>query len=122
MNIQSVILAGGSGTRLWPLSRSSHPKQFLPFMEGASLLDLTLSRMVAIAPYEFQHQPLVICNQDNRFFVAEHLRQAGIKNRLSWLQITKGFCNKLRGAIATIRLSVKSSKEVPPINGRNCLG
>jgi mannose-1-phosphate guanylyltransferase/mannose-6-phosphate isomerase len=80
MNIQSVILAGGSGTRLWPLSRSSHPKQFLPFMGGTSLLDLTLSRMVAIAPLNLLQKPLVICNQDNRFFVAEHLRQAGIKN------------------------------------------
>jgi mannose-1-phosphate guanylyltransferase/mannose-6-phosphate isomerase len=80
MNIQSVILAGGSGTRLWPLSRSSHPKQFLPFMGGASLLDLTLSRMAAIAPHELLQKPLVICNQDNRFFVAEHLRQAGIEN------------------------------------------
>ena len=77
---QSVILAGGAGTRLWPMSRSSHPKQFLPFIGGASLLDLTLSRVMTATPHEFQHQPLVICNQDSRFFVAEHLRQAGVED------------------------------------------
>jgi mannose-1-phosphate guanylyltransferase/mannose-6-phosphate isomerase len=80
MDIQPVILAGGSGTRLWPLSRSSYPKQFLPFMDGASLLDLTLTRMVAIAANELSKTPIVICNKDNRFFVAEHFRQAGLEN------------------------------------------
>ena len=80
MDIRSVILAGGSGTRLWPLTRSSHPKQFLPIMNGSSLLDSTLSRMSEIAPYETLQNPLVICNQENRFFVAEHLRQSSIDN------------------------------------------
>jgi len=80
MDIQPVILAGGSGTRLWPLSRSRYPKQFLPFMDGASLLDLTLARIAAIAPNQLSRNPLVICNKDNRFFVAEHLRQAGLEN------------------------------------------
>jgi mannose-1-phosphate guanylyltransferase/mannose-6-phosphate isomerase len=80
MKIQPVILAGGSGTRLWPLSRSSHPKQFLPLMSGASLLDLTLERMESIASSELLQRPLVICNQENRFFVAEHFRQSGIEN------------------------------------------
>ena len=45
MNIQPAILAGGAGTRLWPLSRSTHPKQFLLLLEGSTLLDTTLERM-----------------------------------------------------------------------------
>lgn len=79
MDIQPVILAGGSGTRLWPLSRSRHPKQFLPIMDGSSLLDLTLERMVGIASSDLLRNPLVVCNQENRFFVAEHFRQSGIE-------------------------------------------
>lgn len=78
MDIQPVILAGGSGTRLWPMSRSRYPKQFIPFIDDDSLLSLTLERMKGIVPKGKLLQPLVVCNQENRFFVAEHLRQSGI--------------------------------------------
>ena len=78
MNIQPVILAGGSGTRLWPLSRSTHPKQFLPLLEGSTLLDTTLERMKGRFKDESALSPLVICSQENRFFVAEHFRKADI--------------------------------------------
>ena len=56
-----VILSGGAGKRLWPLSRESHPKQFLPLFDGQSLFKLTLARVQAegFAP------PLVICNTDH---------------------------------------------------------
>ena len=80
MNIQPVILAGGSGTRLWPLSRSTHPKQFLPLLEDSTLLDSTLERLKGIAENDTTLSPLVICNQENRFFVAEHFRKAGIND------------------------------------------
>ena len=53
-----VILSGGAGKRLWPLSRESHPKQFLPLFDGRSLFNLTLERVQA----EGFAAPLVICN------------------------------------------------------------
>ena len=76
MTLQPVILAGGSGTRLWPLSREAHPKQFQPLMGEQSLFQDTVCRldgMDEIAP------PLVLCNEEHRFLVAEHLRQLGQK-------------------------------------------
>ena len=78
MRVQPVILAGGAGTRLWPLSRSMHPKQFLPLLEDSTLLGSTLERLSGIASGDVVASPLVICNQENRFFVAEHFRKAGI--------------------------------------------
>ena len=72
--IVPVILAGGSGTRLWPLSRRMHPKQFLPLTGGEnSMLQETIARLegVECAP------PIVICNEEHRFLVAEQLQQLG---------------------------------------------
>lgn len=72
--IVPVILSGGSGTRLWPLSRESQPKQFLALVEGESLLQQTLTRLDGLhemAP------PLLIGNQQHRFLLAEQLRQIG---------------------------------------------
>ncbi|CAN0449001.1 unnamed protein product [Scytosiphon promiscuus] len=70
-----VILAGGVGSRLWPMSRSMLPKQFIDFpnTEG-SLFQNTLSRLEGIPGIE---SPLVVCNKDHRFLVAEQLRQLG---------------------------------------------
>lgn len=72
--ILPIILAGGSGTRLWPLSRQWYPKQFLQLKGENSLLQQTISR-VAGAQFE---NPLVICNEDHRFLAAEQLRQIEI--------------------------------------------
>lgn len=77
MHITPVILAGGGGTRLWPLSRSHYPKQFLAVCGEQSLLQQTLSRLagsndLALAP------PLVVCNEEHRFLVAEQAREAGL--------------------------------------------
>ena len=70
-----VILAGGVGSRLWPVSRSMLPKQFidLPNMQG-SLFQNTLSRFEGVPDVE---NPIVVCNNDHRFLVAEQLRQLG---------------------------------------------
>lgn len=71
-----VIMAGGSGTRLWPLSRTLYPKQFLSLTSQATMLQETLLRL---APLE--HQPaFIICNQEHRFIVAEQLRKANLSN------------------------------------------
>jgi mannose-1-phosphate guanylyltransferase/mannose-6-phosphate isomerase len=70
-----VILSGGSGTRLWPVSRKSFPKQFWPLISGKTMLVETALR--ATAP-EFT-PPIIVTNQDHRFVVAEQLREAGIE-------------------------------------------
>ena len=72
-----VILSGGSGTRLWPLSRESHPKQFLPLLGGeTSLLQSTWLRLQGLPGAE---SPLVVANEDHRFMVAEQLRGRGAR-------------------------------------------
>ncbi|WP_428607742.1 mannose-1-phosphate guanylyltransferase/mannose-6-phosphate isomerase [Sedimenticola sp.] len=69
-----VILSGGSGTRLWPLSRSQHPKQFLPLVTEKTMLQETLLRLDGL---EQISAPIVVCNEDHRFMVAEQLREMG---------------------------------------------
>lgn len=66
-----VILSGGSGTRLWPLSRKMHPKQLLPLIDDNSLLQNTLSRL---SRDDVKHV-IVVCNEDYRFMIAEQVRQ-----------------------------------------------
>jgi mannose-1-phosphate guanylyltransferase/mannose-6-phosphate isomerase len=67
LRIRPVILCGGSGTRLWPLSRESFPKQFVPLVEGKSLLGLTLERVKSLG------SPIFVTNEEHRFFVQELL-------------------------------------------------
>ena len=71
-----VVLAGGSGSRLWPMSRELYPKQFLPLVSDNTLLQDTLLRLKRI-----DHQaPILICNEEHRFLAAEQLRQMGQLN------------------------------------------
>ncbi len=72
--IYPVIMCGGSGTRLWPLSRAQFPKQFLPLVNDSSMLQDTLKRL----PMGFQSSTF-ICNEDHRFLVAEQVKQLKIK-------------------------------------------
>lgn len=72
MHIAPVILCGGSGTRLWPLSREGHPKQFIDMGNGRSLFRDTLRRAIA-APRTTR--PLIVCNEAYRFYVAAELLQ-----------------------------------------------
>ena len=73
-----VIMAGGSGTRLWPLSRKLFPKQFLSLVGEASMLQETLSRLDRQDKSEHWSvsEPIVVCNDEHRFIVAEQLRQS----------------------------------------------
>ncbi|WP_117193113.1 mannose-1-phosphate guanylyltransferase/mannose-6-phosphate isomerase [Rhizobium terrae] len=71
-----VIMAGGKGTRLWPLSRATAPKQFIQFVGDRTLFQATLSRVADEALYE---APVVITNEDFRFLVAEQARELGIQ-------------------------------------------
>ncbi len=68
-----VILSGGSGTRLWPLSREKHPKQLLSLISEDTLLQATVRRMDGLANVELL-APLVVCNEEYRFVIAEQLR------------------------------------------------
>ncbi len=72
-NLQPVLLSGGSGTRLWPLSREAYPKQFLPLAGADTMLQATWSRVAPIAGFP----PIVVAGEDHRFLVAEQLRQVG---------------------------------------------
>lgn len=73
--ITPIILAGGSGTRLWPMSRSSRPKQFLPLMGAHSLFQDTLLRLAGDPRYG---APIVVTNSDYRFLVAEQAQDVGV--------------------------------------------
>jgi len=68
-----VILSGGSGTRLWPVSRKTHPKQFWPLASELSMLQETCARTRSLAECD----PMVVCNEEHRFFVAQQLQEAG---------------------------------------------
>lgn len=70
MSVLPVIMAGGTGSRLWPLSREHHPKQFLNLEGEFSMLQKTVKRLQQLAVTE----PVVICNDKHRFLVAEQLR------------------------------------------------
>jgi len=77
MKIVPVILSGGSGTRLWPLSRQQYPKQFLPLLGNKSMFQQTMLRLKGVDDLT---DPVIVCNENHRFLVAEQLNQIGIKN------------------------------------------
>ena len=75
MRIYPVILSGGSGTRLWPMSREACPKQFLPLLKGRSPFQATLERLRAVAGLQ---PPLIVASQEHRFLVLDQLKAAGV--------------------------------------------
>ncbi len=72
MSLTPVVLCGGSGTRLWPLSRSNLPKQFLPLVSERTMLQETMMRLQGLDGAE---APIAIANEEHRFLVAEQLRE-----------------------------------------------
>lgn len=77
MIIKPVILSGGSGTRLWPLSRQLHPKQLLPLVGEHTLLQDTILRLSDIP--SVTESSLIVCNEEHRFLIAEQLREIDAK-------------------------------------------
>lgn len=69
-HIRPVVLCGGSGTRLWPISRESYPKQFVPLIDNKSLLELTLNRIAHLG------DPIIIANEEHRFLVKDVISSA----------------------------------------------
>jgi len=84
MKIQPVLLCGGCGTRLWPLSREQYPKQLLALNGERTLLQATARRVEGLAGEV--HAPLVVCNEEHRFLVAEQLREIGVGARAILLE------------------------------------
>ncbi|WP_420063757.1 mannose-1-phosphate guanylyltransferase/mannose-6-phosphate isomerase [Prochlorococcus marinus] len=80
-----VILCGGTGTRLWPLSRASYPKQFWALNSKKTLLQETQLRLQSIKGI---HDPYLICNEDHRFIVAEQMREINVKTGAIFLEPT----------------------------------
>jgi mannose-1-phosphate guanylyltransferase/mannose-6-phosphate isomerase len=72
--LRVVLLSGGSGTRLWPLSREAYPKQFLPLAGDDTMLQATWLRVADLA----DAAPIVVANEEHRFLAAEQLRQVGV--------------------------------------------
>ena len=107
--IVPVILAGGSGTRLWPLSRNSLPKQFLSLVSSRTLLQETLLRLKAIPN---MLAPIVICNQAHRFLVAEQLKQIDINDAVIILEPVG---RNTAPAAAIAALHVKNTYQTDPV-------
>lgn len=78
-----VILCGGAGTRLWPLSRAQHPKQFLDLVGEGTMVQATARRVGDAGLFA---EPMVVANVEHRFLVAEQLREAGIRPRAILLE------------------------------------
>lgn len=74
--IHPVILSGGSGTRLWPLSRAALPKQLLPLVSEHSMLQETVQRLAGLPDVG---TPMVVCGNDHRFLVAEQMQEIGVE-------------------------------------------
>src|SRR5207245_10197103 len=76
--VHPVIMAGGSGTRLWPLSRAQYPKQFLVLQGNRSLFQQAVTRLGALASADIEvAAPQVVGNEDHRFMVLDQLRELG---------------------------------------------
>ncbi|WP_202839533.1 mannose-1-phosphate guanylyltransferase/mannose-6-phosphate isomerase [Luteimonas saliphila] len=75
-HLQPVLLSGGSGTRLWPLSRDAYPKQFLPLAGEETMLQDTWRRVAPLA----STAPIVVANEEHRFLAAEQLRLVGVEH------------------------------------------
>ena len=101
-----VILSGGSGTRLWPLSRRQHPKQFLPLVSQHSMLQETVLRLKGI---EGMQAPIGVCNEDHRFMMAEQLREI---NTASSAIILEPVGKNTAPAVALAALAAKSEDDI----------
>lgn len=102
-----IILCGGSGTRLWPLSRETYPKQFLRLLGKHSLLQQTVQRLSGI---EEMSAPMLVCNESSRFVAAEQLREIGVDDAQILLEPMR---RNTAPAIASAALHALSQGEDP---------
>ena len=101
-----VILSGGSGTRLWPLSRGQYPKQFLPLVTQNTMVQETVLRLSGLMGL---NNPIAVCNEDHRFMMAEQLWEIGVKPAAIILEPVG---KNTAPAVAMAALSASSEDEV----------
>lgn len=101
-----VILSGGSGTRLWPLSRGIYPKQFLPLVSDSTMVQETVLRLAGL---EHLQAPIAICNEDHRFMMAEQLREI---NAQAEAIILEPVGKNTAPAVALAALAAKNSDDI----------
>jgi len=101
-----VILSGGSGTRLWPLSRGQYPKQFLPLVTAHTMVQETMLRLSGLVGLK---NPIAVCNEDHRFMMAEQLWEIGVKPAAIILEPVG---KNTAPAVAMAALSAASQDEV----------
>ncbi len=101
-----VILSGGAGTRLWPLSRGQYPKQFLPLVSGNTMLQETILRLDGLKGLQ---PPIAVCNEDHRFMLAEQLWEIGIKPKAI---ILEPIGKNTAPAVAMAALSAQSADDI----------
>jgi len=113
IQVMPVILCGGSGTRLWPLSRELYPKQFLKLVSNKTLLQDTLLRLnqatenLEIKSVYKIYNPMIICNEEHRFLVAEQLREIEVTADILLEPIAKNTAPALTLAALYAKLQVK---------------
>ena len=109
-----VILSGGAGTRLWPLSRELYPKQFLPLVGERTMIQDTALRTEGLPGIA---APIVVCNEAHRFLVAEQLRQVGVTPQSILLEPVG---RNTAPAVAIAALVALANAEARAMNRRCC--
>ena len=104
-----VIMAGGSGTRLWPLSRTAFPKQFIALTSSLTMLQETAARINGLAGTA----PMVICNEEHRFLVAEQMRQQNLHPSILLEPVGRNTAPAIALAAIKAVADAKESKEAP---------
>lgn len=103
-----IIMAGGSGTRLWPLSRTNYPKQFLNLCGDSTMLQQTLLRLQGL-----EHSPsMLICNEEHRFIAADQIKQLGVSHSGIFLEPVG---RNTAPAIALAALKAVTEEKADPI-------
>ena len=112
MMLQAVVLCGGAGTRLWPLSREAFPKQLLALDGSQSMLQVTATRLDGLATERgLVAAPILVGNEEYRFLIAEQLRQVGVKPAALVLEP----CGRNTAPALTLAALVARAKDADPV-------